>query len=449
MKIAIIGAGVVGVTTAHVLSQAGHAVHVYEQGSSAAQGASFAHSGRFGAAHVLPFFGPQFVKHWVLSLLGKPQQVHWRKLNSLSSYVLAMKAAWRTRRSVYSQTSLQLQRLAQYSSQTAAHYLSGVDLDYEQGTDLMVLHTQQPAFESASVHAKAQNADLPSAAKKNSILSAEQVQALVPALAQHSHLQGAIVYPGESYGNCALFTKQLKLQHQKNGVHYVLNAQVTRLEQLESKWQVHTQARSGVLNAQDDAQLADSANVDRQEQTPHRNADGQTTLFDAVIVAAGVGSLDVLATVGMKFACFKTQSYSVAFPMHERVDAPACSVLDAARGCTLIPIGNRVRVSGQHQIAAAPRTNQAAYKALSQSIQHWYPFASKVSQASCETSTSCIAIDSKPILGASRLPGLYLNFAHGPDHWALAFGCAQALADEMGNTPDRFDASAFSPARFV
>jgi D-amino-acid dehydrogenase len=439
MKIAIIGAGAVGVTTAHVLSKAGHSVHVFEQGSSAAQGASFAHSGVLGAGSVQPFFSTQFVKHWCLSLLGKPKHLHWRTLSSLGQYALAFKAAWHTRRSAHSATTFQLQRLAQFSALTAARYLSGKRMEFEQGSDLLVLHTQLSAFESASLRAKALNADISSAVKKNKILSAEQAQDLEPALAKHSHLQGAIVYPSESYGNCALFTKQLKLRHQKNGVQYQLNTPVTGLAPLGNKWQIHARASVAQTGNRSDTQADGS----------HTNLDDPDLLFDAVVVAAGIGSVDLLAALGLKFPVIQIQTYSITLPMNERMDAPRCSVLDAATGSTLVPMGNRIRVSGQHQLAANAKPSQTAYKALGQTIQHWYPFASKVSQASYDSSTSCIAIDSKPILGATSLPGLYLNFAHGPYHWALAFGCAQALADELVNAPDRFELSAFSPNRFV
>jgi D-amino-acid dehydrogenase len=256
-------------------------------------------------------------------------------------------------------------------------------------------------------------------------------------------LLGAIVYPSESYGNCALFTKQLKSRHQKNGVQYWFNTQVLGLETHGQQWRVHTQARPGTLAAGDANDVAEETNASTSSQLPQAGM-----LFDAVIVAAGAGSSALLTPLGLSCPTLKTHAYNVTLPMHERIDSPSLCVLDAATGNTLTPIGNRIRVSGQHQLGAAPKQRSPAYKALGQTIQHWYPFASKVSEASYDVSSSCIATDSKPIVGRTWLPGLHVNFAHGDRHWALSFGCAQALADELMNETDKFDLTAFSPFRF-
>ncbi len=445
MKIAIIGAGAVGVTTAHVLSQSGHTVHVFEQASSAAQGASFAHGGAYGAASVQPFFSPQFTQQWALSLLGKPKRIHWTGLSRVQEYVLAAKAAWLSRSKVHATTAVQLQRLAQFSAATAQRYAESKRLAFEQARGLLVLHTQAAAFELASTQAQALNADIIASADKIKVLSVEQVTALEPALAKQPQLLGAILYPNEGYGNCALFTKQLKLQHETNGgqggvlsdVQYRLNTAVSRLEAVGSRWLVHTVGKPSQPNRL-------GPNGSTPEPTP-----SDSTLFDAVCVTAGVGSPALLEPLGLRFPLLKTHAYSVTLPIQERMDAPNHCVLDAARGCALTPIGSRIRVTGLHQIGAKTRPNSAAFKALGHALHEWYPYASKTSEASYDSSASCITPDAKPLVGPTRLPGLYLNIAHGTHHWALSFGCAQAIADQLAHSPDGFDLSAFSPNRFA
>ncbi len=435
MKIAIIGAGAVGVATAHALSKSGCKVQVFEQASSAAQGASFAHSGVYGAGSVQPFFSPAFARHWGLSLLGRPKAIHWARLSGVGDYWLAFKAAWQARRSQYQTTLMQLQSLAQYSVSVGARYLSGKPMVYEQGTGVMVLHTQQAAFEAASLQAKALNSETVVSHKKNKILSVSDAIASEPALAQQSGLIGAIVYPSEGYGNCALFTKQLKLRHQKKDMQYCFNTQVTRLEANGERWQLHTQSRPGTLEMQDPSEMPDAL--------------AHNELFDAVIVAAGAASTALLTPLGLRFPVLNTHAYCVTLPIQERIDAPCGSVQDAATGSTLTPIGNRIRISGQYQLGALTKQSKTAYQRLERAIDRWFPFAIKVSQASYDVSSSCVASDSKPLVGSTGLPGLYVNFAHGPNHWALAFGCAQALTDELLGEADKFDLKPFSPQRFI
>lgn len=436
MKIAIIGAGAVGVTTAHALSLSGIEVDVFEQGSSAAQGASFAHSGVLGQSSVQPFFSAQFTKRWLQSWFGQSRTYHWSKSTHINHYVLAIKAAWLSRRRVRCITQAQLSDLAQYSTQVAHHYQLGDGMAFEQASGLLVLHTNANKFALASQLAATLNADIAADEKKVLVFTPEQAHAYDPALTMPKHLQGAIYYPEEMYGNCALFTKQLKLSHQKSGVRYFFTQQVNRLEASGSQWRVHAHTKQGRLENVDEA---DSLLVVNENQT----------LYDAVIVAAGAGSISLLSSLGLKFPVLTTQAYSVTVPIKEPMDAPISSALDAARGTYITPIGQRIRLSGEHHIAGNAPLDSHAYKTLGRAIQHWYPYASKVSEASYDISSSCIAIDSKPIVGESSLKGLYMNFAHGPQHWALSFGCAHALADTLLNVNQAFDLTPFSPQRFT
>jgi D-amino-acid dehydrogenase len=435
MKIAIIGAGAIGVTTAHALSQIGAEIHVFEQASSAAQGASYAHSGVYGSGSVQPFFNPMFIKHWLLSILGKPKNIHWAVLNKISDYLLILKAAWRARKRYYPQTKQQLELLAQYSASVSSNYLFDENQESERALGLTVLYTQADSFEAASVLAKACNSEMIGINTKIKILSSADLLALDPALARHSDLQGAIFYPNEGYGNCALFTKQLKLQHQKNGVRYWMSTRVTQLQARENKWLLQSHAKMDEFNAES---VDESAVLGLKQEH----------VFDVVIIAAGTDSASLLASVGLQLPVLQMHAYTVTLPCRERCDAPATCVLDAMTGNTITPIGNRVRVSGQYRLGASSKKSTMAYKYLGQAIQHWYPYASKVSEASYDESISCVAVDSKPIVGHTQLPGLYVNFAHGPASWALSFGCAQALADELMGKVDRFDLQPFSPQRF-
>jgi D-amino-acid dehydrogenase len=436
MKIAIIGAGAVGVTTAHALSLAGFEVDVFEQGSSAAQGASFAHSGVLGQNSVQPFFNAQFTKRWLRSWFFGARTCHWSKSTHINQYVLAIKAAWLSRRRVRQMTQTQLSDLAQYSTQVAHHYQSGEGMAFEQSSGLLVLHTSASKFSQASQQAVALNADIAVTEKKVRVFTPEQAQDYEPALAMPKHLLGAIYYPEEMYGNCALFTKQLKLLHQKSGVRYFFSQQVTRLEATGKQWCVHSHEKQGRLENDDPADFLQTSNVNQ-------------TQYDAVVVTAGAGSMSLLSSLGLKFPVLMTQAYSVTLPIKEPLDAPSKSALDAVRGTYITPIGQRIRVSGEHHVAGNASPDSQAYKILGQAIQHWYPYASKVSEASYELSTTCIAIDSKPIVGESTLKGLYMNFAHGPQHWALSFGCAHALADKLLNVNNAFDLTPFSPQRFT
>jgi D-amino-acid dehydrogenase len=421
MKIAIIGAGAIGVTTAHALSGPHCMVHVYEQGSSAAQGASFAHFGALGPASVQPLFDDRFMRHWLRSFFGKPFTLHWRKLTHVRHYRLMANAFWHSRRRIRSDNEAHLAQLAQYSDSVASIYLSIDGVTFEQGTGLLALHTSERSLAKANEQAIAANQSFALTDKKILLLTPEQARAKEPSLNERADLLGAVFYPDESYGNCALFTKQLKRAHESSNVQYFFNKTVTQLESYGGKWRLHARSNLNALGG--------------TPSTAPLNIDG----YDAVVIAAGLGSTALMHGLGIEYPVISTHAYCLALPIKEHLDAPRTSVLDVSKGTRITPIG----------LAGKVQAHGLAYKALNKLAQHWFPFASKSSEATHETSASCVAIDSKPIIGATHLPGLFLNFAHGPHHWALSFGSAQALADTILNQHNDFDLKPFSPQRFT
>ena len=452
MRIAVIGAGVVGVCTAHALSKANCEVHVFEQGSAAAQGASFAHGANYGERCAEPFFAPNFLKHCLWAVLGKPKTLHWQLKNSINDYGLLLKAALCARQSRHAQTQQDLLDLARYNAVLAPHFVGSEPLEFEQSVGLMVLHTQAPALEAAAAalkHPAMGNAQANKKATVATLLTPADAYVQQAALAQTPALLAASVYPSHEFGNCALFTKQRNLRHQQQGVHYWFNAQVSRLEQrLEQRleheqppWRVFTHKPS-------QAMAAPREDVTDTQDTPDSIKHATQLDFDAVIVAAGAGSTALLAQIGLHFPVLNTHAYTVTLPLHDPIEAPKTSVLHEASGTYMTPIGNRIRLSGQHQLGAMTKPASRAYQALNACLHQWFPYASKMTQASYDCSSSSVAIDSKPIVGQTRLPGLWVNFAHGAAPFASSFACAQALADQLTNPAQAYNLNPFSPARF-
>jgi D-amino-acid dehydrogenase len=431
MKIAIIGAGAVGVTMAHALSNASCEVHVYEQGGSAAQGASFSHHGSAGPGGVQMMFDGAFLRLWLQSFFGKPLNLHWTKLVSFGHYRRVFNAVCLSRQRTRTINAEQLAQLANYSDSVADAFVTTEGVTFEQGTGLLALHTSERSFDLAREQVIAANAAIALDDQKIQLLTPEQARLKEPSLNEHADLLGAVFYPNERYGNCALFTKQLKRAHDASRVQYFFNQSVTRLESEATQWRVHATSKSSQLGQA-------SAQIPRSTES-----------YDAVIVAAGQGTAALMGVLGVSYPLISTHAYCLALPIKEPLDAPRTSILDVAKGTRITPIGQRLRVSGHFQLAGKTRAHSSAYKALNKLAHHWFPFASKSSEAVHESSASCVAIDSKPIVGATHLPGLYVNFAHGPNDWALSFGCAQALADTIMKQSSAFDLKPFSPQRFA
>ncbi|MBN9097065.1 MAG: FAD-dependent oxidoreductase, partial [Pseudonocardia sp.] len=128
------------------------------------------------------------------------------------------------------------------------------------------------------------------------------------------------------------------------------------------------------------------------------------------------------------------------------------AVLDLKSRIAITRLGQRVRASGGADLGGSGAgTDPASLRRLGQVMSHWFPAAARFSgpQASIQSWRGALVMsdDGLPCIGASRLPGLWLNLAHGAAGWAMACGAARHLADAI--THPSTEAPADAPGRVV
>ena len=209
MKIAIVGAGVVGVTTAFELALDGHAVTVFEQRSATAEEASFATGGLLAPGVLDPWSAPGAASP--PSVLGRHAAM--RVGRSISLAELSWLRRWRRAAyaSAHSGTPLPslvaLERLARYSHARLQHLAESLDLAFEHspGT-LLLLRTPRDA-EALAPALKA----LRDAGTVVRELDTETARAIEPGLSPSLTLAGALHVPNGLAGNCRQFALQAPL----------------------------------------------------------------------------------------------------------------------------------------------------------------------------------------------------------------------------------------------
>jgi D-amino-acid dehydrogenase len=111
-------------------------------------------------------------------------------------------------------------------------------------------------------------------------------------------------------------------------------------------------------------------------------------------------------------------------------------------------LGQRIRVAGSAELGGAPLAmNAAALRTLYKVLDDWFPAAARLSQARAWKGARPMLPDGPPVLGASRLPGVWLNLGHGSSGWALACGSARLLADLMAGREPDIDIQGLQPRR--
>jgi D-amino-acid dehydrogenase len=133
--------------------------------------------------------------------------------------------------------------------------------------------------------------------------------------------------------------------------------------------------------------------------------------------------------------------YSVTATVRETLDAPRSAVMDERFKVAISRLGQRVRVAGSAEIGGTPlQHREAAIQTLFKVLHDWFPGAARLSAGvQIWKGARPMLPDGPPILGASGVPGIWLNLGHGSSGWALSCGSARVLADQIAGRPAEVD----------
>lgn len=193
MKIAIIGAGIIGVTTAYELAADGHEVHVFERRSSACEETSFANAGVVSPGYVTPWAAPGMPSKVLAYLFQKHAPVRIKlpfkhgELGWMYQWLKACKPA------AYASARSTLQSLSSYSTERLQHLSKTLDLDYDRAQGYMVLLRDAREFDRIQANLKI----LADAGFEHKMLDAATARKVEPALSTATTLHAALHLPND------------------------------------------------------------------------------------------------------------------------------------------------------------------------------------------------------------------------------------------------------------
>ncbi|PKO42163.1 MAG: amino acid dehydrogenase [Betaproteobacteria bacterium HGW-Betaproteobacteria-3] len=414
MRVAVIGAGIVGVTTAWELAQDGHEVTVFERRGAAAEETSFGNAGVVAPGSVTPWAAPGMPAKVLRYLLQKHAPVklatplRWAEVRWMWQW-------WRAcRLDTYRANRARLQRLAFYSRERLHAVTAQLQLEYDRSDGYMVLLRSQRDVDLAQPGLQV----LRDAAVKFRQILPDEARTVEPALNPDTAFAAAIHLPDDEVGNCRQFALQIKLEAQRLGVRFEFNQDVRAMS----------------------------------PATPTRlefSGDAAPRDFDAVVMCAGLASAQLLLPLGLKIPLIAVHGYSVSAAIREPLNAPRSAVMDERYKVAISRLGNRVRVAGSAEIGGSLDTRRpAAIATLYKVLHDWFPGAAQMSGGVQEWKGARPMLpDGPPILGASGIPGVWLNLGHGSSGWALSCGSARAVADLMAGRAPEVDLDGLGLAR--
>ena len=345
MKIAIVGAGIVGVTTAYELAADGHEVTVFERRGAVAEETSFANAGLVAPGYVTPWAAPGMPGKVARYLFSRHAPV---KVGlPLSLRELAWMGRWlhACRLDTYLANRSHMQRLAFYSRARLHQLTDQLELAYERSPGYLMLLRSEKDQKLAQPGLQV----LRDAGVTFHQIDAAAARSIEPALNQDTAFAGAIHLPDDGVGNCRQFALMLRRQAEALGATFKFNTTVARIS-------ASPEATVSIAN----------------EATPRR--------FDAIVVCAGLASAALLRPLGVKIPMAAVYGYSISANIREPLNAPRSAVMDERYKVAISRLGLRVRVAGSAEIGGRLDTKRpAALQTLYKVLHDWFPGAAQMS----------------------------------------------------------------------
>lgn len=416
MRVIVVGAGIVGVTSAYELAALGHEVCVFERCGAVAAECSFANAGVIAPGYVAPWAAPGMPSKVLRQMLARDAAVRLDGLAAFThlSWIFRWWLACRPR--VYAAQRTALIGLAQFSRERLLEITRSLALDYEQQPGLLVLlrgarelHMAQHALHLLRERGVA-----------HELVDAARCHRIEPALRADAALAAAIHLAHDGLGNCRQFAHLIKAEAQRLGATFHFERDVQAVE-------------PGATVAV-------------------RTGDGRRHEADAVVICAGVHANRLLAPHGAKLPLAAVYGYSITAPIAHRDDQPTAgpraALMDERYKIAITRLGQRVRVAGGAELGgSAARMNAAPLATLYKVLEHWFPGAAVVREAQQWKGARPMLPDGPPVLGASGLPGVWLNLGHGSSGWLLACGSARVLAELVSGRPAPIELASLDLAR--
>jgi D-amino-acid dehydrogenase len=309
----------------------------------------------------------------------------------------------------YAANRSRMQALAFYSRARMRDISEHFQLEYDRSTGYMVLLRGEKDRQLAAPGLQV----LRDAGVPFKEIGQDEARVIEPAINPDTQFAGAIHLPDDEVGNCRQFALLLKNQAQASGVNFEFNTAVEPLNP----------ASPGLLQVW---LLGAEAPVQRR--------------FDAVMVCSGVDSAALLRPLGVQIPLAAVYGYSISAPVREPLNAPRSAVMDERYKVAISRLGQRVRVSGSAEIGGLPEKKRpGSLQTLYKVLHDWFPGAAALAGNGVQEWKGARPMlpDGPPLLGASGVPGVWINLGHGSSGWALSCGSARVVADLMsGRKPE-------------
>lgn len=422
MHICVLGAGIIGVTSAYRLLEDGHQVTLIDARPVAGAGTSLGNGAQLSYSYVAPLADPSVWTHWPHYLFSADSPLTMRPQMDPAQWRWLIKFLGACNSARVQRSTVELLQLAFYSRDELTQLQQATSFDFShRSAGKLVMYTDPAGL----VSARKQVAFQAQYGCQQEVIDAARCLAIEPALGNaNRRWAGGVYTPSEEAGDCAQFCQGLvSVMEAKAGFRFLPSSSVSRVKMQDG----------AIRSVQAGAHSIDA---------------------DAFVLALGADSAAFARQAGFHLPLYPLKGYSITIPLDDaaaQAAAPQVSITDISRKIVYARLGQRLRVAGRVELVGMDQSIPArAITELTDGTNELFPGSiggKPAAQLSPWAGFRPATPSGVPVIGASPVKNLYLNIGQGALGWTLACGSAALLAAQIAGRKSAIDDAPFRYGR--
>ena len=406
-KVAVIGAGIAGTTTAYALVKKGYKVTIIDSRRYPAMATSYANGGQLSASNAETWNTPKNVMNGIKWMFKPDAPLLFNPSPEIQKYKWMMGFLWATLKGEHKKNTLETIDMAKKARETYFKIAEDEGIEFELlKKGILRFYDSEKEFKLD----QAKKSWLDQEGMEWDTLTTEEVKELEPAFknnANYEKIVGGIYTKSDASGDIHKFCINLeRVLVEKYSANLQLNTTVEYISRQKGELVLTMRKENEIMN--------DS--------------------FDNVVICAGVGTQSFASRLGDKMNIYPVKGYSITIDLKDEISkscAPSVSLIDQPVKIVASRLGDRFRVAGTAELAGINTDiRQNRIRPLLDWVEKYFP------NVSTETYTPWAGLrpmtpNMMPITSESRMKGVFYHAGHGHLGWTLSAETANQVVAKI------------------
>ena len=406
-KVAVIGAGIAGTTTAYALLKKGYKVTIIDSRRYPAMATSYANGGQLSASNAETWNTPKNVMNGIKWMFKPDAPLLFNPSPEIQKYKWMMGFLWATLKGEHKKNTLETIDMAKKARETYFKIAEDEGIEFELlKKGILRFYDSEKEFKLD----QAKKSWIDQEGMEWDTLTTEEVKELEPAFknnANYEKIVGGIYTKSDASGDIHKFCTNLeRVLVEKYSANLQLNTTVEYISRQKGELVLTMRKENEIMN--------DS--------------------FDNVVICAGVGTQSFASRLGDKMNIYPVKGYSITIDLKDELSkscAPSVSLIDQPVKIVASRLGNRFRVAGTAELAGINTDiRQNRIRPLLDWVEKYFP------NVSTETYTPWAGLrpmtpNMMPITSESRMKGVFYHAGHGHLGWTLSAETANQVVAKI------------------